>query len=152
MADEEKKGLDELFSEYKQRKQKGRLNREIKQSEKQALLDEKLELIDNTIMPILENYKMKCEANGHHVEITENRRTPKVEFSFMPMDVPITSEITFIYSDAGKINIEGRIYSDEGSQSVYKYGVERLQDVEKVTKQWVETQLLRFIKAVLEAS
>lgn len=147
MADEKQKGLDGLFSEYEERKQKESKEKKLKQSEENALRDKTIECITNTIIPILLKRKEEIEAKGHHVVITQNLENPypTVEFSFTPKDEQ-SSKILFKHSGKGTIEIEKAI----NYRQVSPYNVEEKH--EKVTEQWVEITLFNFIKEVLNPS
>lgn len=167
MAEEKQNGLDELFSKYEERKQKESEKEKIRQSEQKALRDKTIELITKTIIPVMEEFKKKCEAKGYHAEIERmigHPIYPYVEFSFTLKYVPAISlpKISFSHSDAGKIKIEVEINTDKSRQSVsghggiienYGFGVGgKQQEVEKVTEQDIKINLKLFIQKVLETN
>jgi len=158
MSDEENKNeLDKLFSEYEERKQKEREKEEIRQSEQQALRDKTIESITKTIIPIMLEFKKKCEEKGYYVAIVQrlkNHSYPNVEFSFKPKQQDpfsgyiASSTITFTHSDEGKIIIKRDI---EGKQSANLNYADEIA-VETVNKQSIRVTLESFIKNVLKAN
>jgi len=94
----------------------------------------------------------ESNANGHYARIVdglENRIYPSVEFSFTAKHEPNSlispSKISFIAYGDGNLTIVSEIDTVGGKKLFQKkrFG--------EVTEQWIEGQLLGFIRDVLDA-
>ncbi len=153
MTDEKQKGLNELFSEYEERKQKESEKEKIRQSEEKALRNKAIGLITKTIIPVMEEFKKKCEEKGHLAKIED--RVVSVEFSFTPKKQELLSyvspsKIKYSHSDKGKITISRNI-AGRGASSLYNLMADEI-EVEEVTEQSIKVTLGSFIKNVLKAN
>jgi len=152
-----KNDLDEIFNEYFERKkieEEVSEAKKLEEQEKNKLIIEKLKDI---VIPVLEAISKEIEKKGYKTSVLkrlENFAYPGVELKFLPIpkqeenSIHLSdSSISFICTNDG-IRIEKEICLKNTRPDKSSSGA----SIEELTKNWVKTKVIEFIKEVLKST
>jgi len=154
-----KNDLDEIFNEYHERKKIEEEISEAKELEEQEKIELVIDKLKEIIIPVIETISKEIEVKGYKTSVSkrlENYAYPGVELSFSPIPkheenttyLP-NSSISFVSSKSGDLTIRENIHSSKGNESdssSFRVSIDNL------TKKRVETEVIKFIKKVLESN
>lgn len=155
-----KNDLDKIFSEYYERKKIEEEVSETKKLEEQEKIELIIDKLKEIIIPVIEAISKEIEAKGYKTSVSkrlENHAYPSVELSFSPIPKQeenftylLNSSISFVSSKSGNLTIRKNIRSINGNSSKeYEGGSTFGENIDNLTKNWVKTEVIKFVKEVL---
>jgi len=154
-----KNDLDKIFEEYYERKKIEEGVSEAKKLEEQEKIELIIDKLKEIIIPVIETISKEIEAKGYKTSVSkrlEKHVYPSVELSFSPIPkqeenstyLP-NSSISFVSSKSHHHTITKNIYSSkENRPDSSSFGV----SIDNLTKNWVKTEVINFIKEVLKSN
>lgn len=160
MADHMREALAKLLDEYDARR-RGDVEREERTKEEEALfLRQFAELRRSVIRPVFEAAGAMLEERGHRYSIVEQEFTPggagKISEAGISMRIVASGTKAALHEDQPSLSITTRHYnktvwinSGDSPTSGGLAGAKGAYALEKVTRQLVEEELIRFVARVV---
>jgi hypothetical protein len=160
------KDLDEIFATYDQRKLAEQNAANERAEKERAERDVTGSLFTSVVLPALKELVAQVKAKGHKAtlhEYIENYTAPRVTVEFTPVPkVQVghrttfiqPSKLTFTHTGGGLVTVAKEVKSKSDADTSYDHrsAGESTIKAEQVTHDWVRTQALGFIDAVLKAN
>ena len=155
--------LKGLLDQYEQRKAGEAAAKKLQDAAENGLRQATEQALESVVLPVLEGLSQELRSRGHKAAIAKrigNYSNPHIEFQLSPVasdDARVSSvlksNLVFIHRPNGKMGAMPSLSRDLQSSVLASSGT-RTQEVEtaEVTPEWVRSQTLRFISAVLEGS
>jgi hypothetical protein len=154
-----KNDLDEIFNEYYERKKIEEEVSETKKLEEQEKIELIIDKLKEIVIPVIETISKEIEVKGYETSVSKrlkNYAYPGVELSFLPIPKQeensthlSNSSISFVSSKSGDLTIRENIYSSKRDRPDSSgFGV----NIDNLTKNYVKTEVIKFIKKVLESN
>lgn len=150
--------IDDMFAKFNERKNREKEARAVKDAEHSAFREKAVAIIEQHVMPVLEEISSGLRQRGHEAKIsanTEHYSYPSAQLSFRVVSSEphsYVSESTLSFATTTSEDaMEARrtIWSASGKDESHSHGHPSSKALSEVTSEWVKAQTLSFVQSVL---